>query len=96
MTKSVDLPAPKDPILKLFGRDYKNCNSSLEFNMDEQVSRIFHQDFADKYGCHIPFLGGDTYVANVSPRSTFCTRMSDYNTTQGEVFSVLSKLISLS
>ena len=86
ITKSMDLPAPKDPILTYFGPDYKTCNSSPEFNMDEQVSQIFHQNFADAYGCHIPFLGGDSYVSKVSTRSTFCTRMSDYNTTQGEEF----------
>ena len=90
----MDLPAPRDPILTHFGPDYKNCNSSPEFNMDEEVSRIFHQTFAYAYGCHIPFLEGDSYLAKISPQSTFCTRMSDYNTTQGEDFSILLQLIS--
>ena len=88
MKKSMDLPAPTDPILTLFGRNYEDCNSSLEFNMDDEVSRRFHNFFVDEHGCHIPFLGGDRYVTQDSAQSKFCTKMSDYNTTQGEQFFV--------
>ena len=86
MKKSVGLPAPIDSIRKQFGYHFEDCNPSSQFNMDEQVSRRFHELFADEHGCHIPFLGGDRYVTMVSPRSTFCTRMLDYNATQGEEF----------
>ena len=86
MKKSMDLPAPTDPILTLFGRNYEDCNPSLEFNMDDEVSRKFHQLFSDDHGCHIPFLGGDRYVTADLPQNKFCTQMADYNTTQGEQF----------
>ena len=88
MKKSMDLPAPTDPILTLFGRNYENCNSSLEFNMDDEISRKFHELFADDHRCHIPFLGGDRYVTPDLPQNKFCTRMADYNTTQGVQFFV--------
>ena len=87
--KSVHLPAPTDPIRKRFGPAFEDCNSSSEFNMDEQVSRKFHEIFAKETGCHIPFLGGDTYATSRTP---LCTRKSDYNTTKGREFSFLLKL----
>ena len=92
LTKSMHLPAPTDTILKRFGRNFKDCNSRSEFNMDVQVSRRFHELFAHSHGCHIPFLGGDSFV---SSQDEFCTRMSDYNTTQGEEYCALSQLIFL-
>ena len=85
MKKSVGLPAPTDPIRLQLGPNFEDCNPSPEFNMDEQVARRFHALFVDETGCHIPFLGGDRYAP---PRSPVCTRMSDYNTTQGKEFSV--------
>ena len=83
LTKSVLLPAPTDPILIHLGHNHYNCNPSADFNMDEEISRKFHQLFSDAYGCHIPFFGGDRFVMNVSTKLTFCTRKSDYNTSQG-------------
>ena len=77
------LPAPTDPILVHFGLNYEDCNPSPEFDVDEEVSKRFHDLFADEYGCRIPFLGGGRYTSRQSP---VCTRMSDYNTTQGEEF----------
>ena len=90
--KSVDLPAPTDPLLLHFGHDYDSCNSSADFNMDEEVTRFFHLFFADYYGCHIPFFGGDRFVARLSAKVPFCTRQSDYNTTQCLSFNFLTEL----
>ena len=96
MKKSVGLPAPIDPFRVQLGPHFEDCNPSSEFNMDDQVSQRFHELFADKHGCHIPFLGGDRYVTMVSPQSAFCTKMSDYNTTQGEEFAASLFQISFS
>ena len=74
MKKSVGLPAPIDPFRVQLGPHFEDCNPSSEFNMDDQVSKRFHELFADKHGCHIPFLGGDRYVTMVSPQSVFCTK----------------------
>ena len=77
------LPAPTDPLLTQFGDNFYNCNPSPAFNMDEEVSMEFHQIFLDKHGCNIPLLGGDIFVSTHSTGSSFCTRKSDYNTTEG-------------
>ena len=82
--KSMDLPAPKDPILLALGRNYSDCNTSASFNMDLQVSDKFHEVFARKHQCHIPFLGGDRYVQINAAQTSFCTNMSNYNTTEGD------------
>ena len=83
LTKSVLLPAPTDPILIHLGHNHDNCNPNGDFNMDDEILRKFHQLFADANGCHIPFFGGDRFVMNVSTKLAFCTRKSDYNTSQG-------------
>ena len=85
-TKFVDLSAPRDPLLVHFGYDYDSCNPSLEYDMDDEILRNFHHLFAEAYGCHIPFFGGDRYVSTIAPKTTMCTRKSDYNTTEGEIF----------
>ena len=77
------LPAPTDPLLTQFGDNFYNCNPSPAFNMDEEVSKEFHQIFFKKHGCNIPLLGGDIFVSTHSTGSSFCTRKSDYNTTEG-------------
>ena len=77
------LPAPTDPMLTQFGDNFNKCNPSRDFNMDEEVSKKFHQIFFDIHGCNIPLLGGDIFVSKHSASSSFCTRKSDYNTTEG-------------
>ena len=78
------LPAPTDPILTKFGDNFYDCNPSPAFDMDEEVAKEFHQIFFNKHGCNIPLLGGDIFVSTPSARSSFCTRRSDYNTTEGK------------
>ena len=78
------LPAPTDPILKQFGGNFDNCNSSAAFNMDEEVAKEFHRLFLQIHGCNIPLLGGDIFVAENSAATSFCTNKTDYNTTGGK------------
>ena len=77
------LPAPTDPMLTQFGDDFENCNPTTSFNMDEEVSKEFHQIFFDLHQCNIPLLGGDKFVSTHSAATSFCIKKSDYNTTEG-------------
>ena len=84
ITKSMLLPAPTDPILKKVGGNFDNCNSSADFNMDEEVAKEFHRLFLQIHGCNIPLLGGDIFVSENSAATSFCTNKTDYNTTEGK------------
>ena len=77
------LPAPTDPLLTQFGANFDNCNPSEGFNMDKEVSKEFHQIFFSIHNCNIPLLGGDIFVSTHRATTSFCTRKSDYNTTEG-------------